>query len=164
MRPGEPSDLQQRLEHVLRPEELAKLLAAQHKPLYAAQVLSRIVRLARLQPSQCAMIDHNLTQASYEEDWGPCPLASSSHVPRPRGSQGNRWLAAPPPSTAGPVAASAGGRRNSNSLARSFPQFHDLVGGMERILKTPIYLPYSRNTSRFLVIYLLFLPFGEPSC
>jgi predicted membrane chloride channel (bestrophin family) len=37
--------------------------------------------------------------------------------------------------------------------------FADALGACERILKTPIPLTYTRHTSRFLVIWLAFLPF-----
>ena len=36
--------------------------------------------------------------------------------------------------------------------------FHDMLGGCERLLRTPIPLSYTRHTSRFLLIWLLVLP------
>uniref|UniRef100_A0A7S1J5T7 Bestrophin homolog n=1 Tax=Eutreptiella gymnastica TaxID=73025 RepID=A0A7S1J5T7_9EUGL len=38
--------------------------------------------------------------------------------------------------------------------------FSDVVGGCERILRTPIPLSYNRMTARFLIIWLLGLPFA----
>lgn len=38
--------------------------------------------------------------------------------------------------------------------------FHDVLGKCERILKTPIPLSYTRITSRFTLVWLLFLPFA----
>ncbi|KAI8468050.1 MAG: Bestrophin, RFP-TM, chloride channel-domain-containing protein [Monoraphidium minutum] len=37
--------------------------------------------------------------------------------------------------------------------------FHDALGGCERILRTPIPLSYTRHTSRFLLVWLMLLPF-----
>ncbi len=37
--------------------------------------------------------------------------------------------------------------------------FEDYVGACERILRTPIPVSYTRHTSRFLVLWLFFLPF-----
>ena len=34
------------------------------------------------------------------------------------------------------------------------------LGMLERIRSTPVYIPYTRHTSRFLLVYLTFLPFG----
>lgn len=42
----------------------------------------------------------------------------------------------------------------------NFATFADDVGGSERLFKTPIPLSYTRLTSRFLVLYHLFLPFA----
>lgn len=36
--------------------------------------------------------------------------------------------------------------------------FEDVLGGCERIYKTPIPLSYTRLTSRFLIVYLFALP------
>jgi|LauGreDrversion2_5_1035112.scaffolds.fasta_scaffold89906_2 predicted membrane chloride channel (bestrophin family) len=36
--------------------------------------------------------------------------------------------------------------------------FEDVLGGCERIYKTPIPLSYTRLTSRFLIVYLFSLP------
>jgi predicted membrane chloride channel (bestrophin family) len=38
--------------------------------------------------------------------------------------------------------------------------FEDVLGGCERILKTPVPLSYTRHTSRFLMIWLTLLPFS----
>lgn len=38
--------------------------------------------------------------------------------------------------------------------------FADYLGAMERIFKSPIPLPYTRHTSRFLMIWLALMPFG----
>lgn len=37
--------------------------------------------------------------------------------------------------------------------------FEDVLGGCERIYKTPIPVSYTRLTSRFLIVYLFALPF-----
>lgn len=43
--------------------------------------------------------------------------------------------------------------------------FEDYVGACERILRTPIPVSYTRHTSRFLTIWLFFLPFAiYPKC
>ena len=38
--------------------------------------------------------------------------------------------------------------------------FNDILGGCERLLRTPIPLSYTRNSTRFLVLCCLFFPFG----
>ncbi|CAI5952079.1 unnamed protein product, partial [Closterium sp. NIES-64] len=42
----------------------------------------------------------------------------------------------------------------------NFATFADDIGGSERLFKTPIPLSYTRLTSRFLVLYHMFLPFA----
>jgi hypothetical protein len=37
----------------------------------------------------------------------------------------------------------------------------DITGGCERILRTPIYLPYTRNTNRFMLMWLAGVPIGQ---
>lgn len=37
--------------------------------------------------------------------------------------------------------------------------FEDVLGGCERLLRTPIPLSYTRHTSRFLLLWLTALPF-----
>ena len=39
-------------------------------------------------------------------------------------------------------------------------QYLDALGSTERIQKTPIPRAYTRHTSRFLLLWLLFLPFA----
>uniref|UniRef100_A0A7S1J5T4 Bestrophin homolog n=1 Tax=Eutreptiella gymnastica TaxID=73025 RepID=A0A7S1J5T4_9EUGL len=46
------------------------------------------------------------------------------------------------------------------NLDQSLAAFSDVVGGCERILRTPIPLSYSRMTARFLMLWLLGLPFS----
>lgn len=48
----------------------------------------------------------------------------------------------------------------SSLQEQNFATFADDVGGSERLFKTPIPLSYTRLTSRFLVLYHLFLPFA----
>jgi hypothetical protein len=36
--------------------------------------------------------------------------------------------------------------------------FHDILGGCERLLRTPIPVSYTRNSTRFLVMSLIFFP------
>lgn len=44
-------------------------------------------------------------------------------------------------------------------MDENLTSFSDSLGACERILKTPIPLTYTRHTSRFLVIWLTFMPF-----
>lgn len=44
-------------------------------------------------------------------------------------------------------------------LDTNLTAFEDVVGGCERILRTPIPQSYTRHTSRFLMIWLLLMPF-----
>jgi ion channel-forming bestrophin family protein len=37
-------------------------------------------------------------------------------------------------------------------------EFNDILGGCERLLRTPIPLSYTRNSSRFIMMCLLFFP------
>lgn len=46
------------------------------------------------------------------------------------------------------------------ALDEQLTTFVNTVGACERIQKTPIPLPYTRHTSRFLVLWLTFLPFA----
>eukprot|EP00245_Coleochaete_scutata_P001580 TRINITY_DN1195_c0_g4_i1.p1 TRINITY_DN1195_c0_g4~~TRINITY_DN1195_c0_g4_i1.p1 ORF type:complete len:451 (+),score=45.83 TRINITY_DN1195_c0_g4_i1:165-1517(+) len=46
------------------------------------------------------------------------------------------------------------------SMDTNLTTFADDIGGCERIFKTPIPLSYTRLTSRFLVLWHIFLPFG----
>lgn len=39
------------------------------------------------------------------------------------------------------------------------PQFADVTGGCERILRTPVPLMYTRHNSRMLAVWLTLLPF-----
>ncbi|KAL3144529.1 hypothetical protein ABBQ32_004262 [Trebouxia sp. C0010 RCD-2024] len=45
------------------------------------------------------------------------------------------------------------------AMDASLTSFHQAVGACERMIKTPIPRSYTRHTSRFLVIWLAFLPF-----
>jgi predicted membrane chloride channel (bestrophin family) len=49
---------------------------------------------------------------------------------------------------------------NQITLDQNLGALSDVVGGCERILRTPIPLSYSRMTARFLVLWLLALPFS----
>ena len=42
----------------------------------------------------------------------------------------------------------------------NFATFADDIGGSERLFKTPIPLSYTRLTSRFLILFFMFLPFA----
>ncbi|CAI6004588.1 unnamed protein product [Closterium sp. NIES-65] len=46
------------------------------------------------------------------------------------------------------------------AMEANFTTFADDIGGSERLFKTPIPLSYTRLTSRFLVLYHMFLPFA----
>lgn len=46
------------------------------------------------------------------------------------------------------------------SIDQSLGVFEDLIGGCERILRTPIPLSYTRLTSRFLILWHCILPLG----
>merc|ERR1719313_2694608 len=46
------------------------------------------------------------------------------------------------------------------SIDRSISVLVDLTGACERIFKSPVPLVYTRHTSRFLTMFLVFLPFG----
>ena len=43
-------------------------------------------------------------------------------------------------------------------LNRELTVYNDILGGSERLLRTPIPLSYTRNSSRFLTLCLLFFP------
>lgn len=45
------------------------------------------------------------------------------------------------------------------SMDVNITNFSDCIGGCERILRTPIPLSYTRHTSRFLILWLTFVPF-----
>jgi ion channel-forming bestrophin family protein len=45
-------------------------------------------------------------------------------------------------------------------LHSNLTELNDLVGGCERLLRTPIPIAYTRHTSRFLIIWLTVLPFA----
>jgi Bestrophin, RFP-TM, chloride channel len=45
-----------------------------------------------------------------------------------------------------------------NQMHDNLTVFHDVLGDCERLLQTPIPLPYTRLTTRFLVIWLAALP------
>ncbi|CAI6004589.1 unnamed protein product [Closterium sp. NIES-65] len=49
---------------------------------------------------------------------------------------------------------------NRLAMEANFATFADDIGGSERLFKTPIPLSYTRLTSRFLVLYHMFLPFA----
>merc|ERR1719491_1772050 len=52
------------------------------------------------------------------------------------------------------------GTFEKQTIDRSIGVLVDLTGACERIFKSPIPLVYSRHTSRFLSLFLLFLPFA----
>jgi ion channel-forming bestrophin family protein len=45
-------------------------------------------------------------------------------------------------------------------LHSNLTELNDILGGCERILRTPIPIAYTRHTSRFLIIWLTVLPFA----
>ena len=47
-----------------------------------------------------------------------------------------------------------------NAINNNLSIFEDTLGGSERLLSSPVPLFYSRHTARFLVTWLLALPFG----
>lgn len=51
------------------------------------------------------------------------------------------------------------GLAEKESLDFNLTSFSDCIGGCERILRTPIPLSYTRYTSRFLIMWLTFVPF-----
>eukprot|EP00434_Breviolum_minutum_P021367 symbB.v1.2.018854.t1/scaffold1521.1/size113984/4 len=46
----------------------------------------------------------------------------------------------------------------ANELDRSITRLHNVLGACEKILRTPIYTPYTRFTSRFLFVWCNALP------
>lgn len=48
----------------------------------------------------------------------------------------------------------------ANELDRSIMKLHNVLGACEKILRTPIYTPYTRFTSRFLFVWCTALPFA----
>eukprot|EP00435_Cladocopium_sp_Y103_P037520 s305_g9.t4 len=48
----------------------------------------------------------------------------------------------------------------ANELDRSIMKLHNVLGACEKILRTPIYTPYTRFTSRFLFVWCNALPFA----
>ncbi|CAJ1428085.1 unnamed protein product [Effrenium voratum] len=48
----------------------------------------------------------------------------------------------------------------ANEVDRSLTALHNVLGACEKILRTPIYTPYSRFTSRFLFVWCNALPLG----
>lgn len=74
------------------------------------------------------------------------------------------------PSTVCMTLAEIAGRTNMTPAERfrideNLTYFMDMAGAMERILRTPIPVSYTRHTSRFLTIWLFFLPFAiYPKC
>ncbi|CAE7659731.1 unnamed protein product [Symbiodinium sp. CCMP2456] len=46
----------------------------------------------------------------------------------------------------------------ATEMDRSLTTFHNVLGACEKILRTPIYTPYTRFTSRFLFMWCNFLP------
>jgi Bestrophin, RFP-TM, chloride channel len=45
-------------------------------------------------------------------------------------------------------------------MQQNVTTFEDILGGSERLLRTPIPVSYTRHTSRFLLIWLTVLPFA----
>eukprot|EP00884_Botryococcus_braunii_P014320 jgi/Botrbrau1/2288/Bobra.101_2s0111.1 len=93
-------DIRRELKGILRPEEVARVVAVQHRPNFVLNVISEIIKRSRTSSIEVYRMDENLTF------------------------------------------------------------FADSVGACERILKTPIPLSYTRHTSRFLIMWLTFLPFA----
>ena len=46
----------------------------------------------------------------------------------------------------------------ATEMDRSLTTFHNVLGACEKILRTPIYTPYTRFTSRFLFMWCNALP------
>eukprot|EP00955_Chlamydomonas_euryale_P075496 362342-Chlamydomonas_euryale.AAC.11 len=46
------------------------------------------------------------------------------------------------------------------TLGTNITQYHDILGGCERLLRAPIPVSYTRHTARFLFLWLSFLPFA----
>ena len=44
------------------------------------------------------------------------------------------------------------------NMHQNLTTFHDILGGCERLLRSPIPLSYTRYTSRLLIIWLAMLP------
>jgi hypothetical protein len=45
-------------------------------------------------------------------------------------------------------------------MQENITTFEDILGGCERLLRTPIPVSYTRHTSRFLIIWLTILPYA----
>ena len=45
-------------------------------------------------------------------------------------------------------------------MQQNITTFEDILGGCERLLRTPIPVSYTRHTSRFLLLWLTLLPFS----
>lgn len=46
-------------------------------------------------------------------------------------------------------------------MSHNLTFFHDVLGGCERLLRAPVPVSYTRHTARFLVIWLIVLPFAS---
>lgn len=84
----ERGDLQSHLKGVLRPKEMAALMASSHKPIYCLQSLSAGIRGSGTHPYIQGIMDQNLT--AMEDVVGGCerllrtsiPLAYTRHTTR----------------------------------------------------------------------------------
>ena len=45
-------------------------------------------------------------------------------------------------------------------MHRNITTMHDLLGGCERILRTPIPVAYTRHTTRFVILWMTLLPYA----
>jgi predicted membrane chloride channel (bestrophin family) len=45
-------------------------------------------------------------------------------------------------------------------MHKNLTTLHDVLGGCERILRTPIPVAYTRHTSRFVILWMTFLPYA----
>jgi ion channel-forming bestrophin family protein len=45
-------------------------------------------------------------------------------------------------------------------MHQNLTTLHDILGGCERILRTPIPVAYTRHTSRFVIIWMTVLPYA----
>ncbi|KAL4421772.1 hypothetical protein ABPG77_009755 [Micractinium sp. CCAP 211/92] len=130
-------DAEAELRRVLRPAEAESALAAEHRPAYCLQVLSEIIKEAQ--------------QGAEQAQQAQQPLPNAAAV------------AAGPPGAGGLSLPASGPRMGSGAACRmdeNLSILEDMVGGCERILRTPIPLSYTRHTSRFMIIYLSLLPFA----
>ncbi|PRW56885.1 UPF0187 chloroplastic [Chlorella sorokiniana] len=133
----EEGDESQGLSGVLPPSELDALLAADHRPLFALQVLASVVAHA-----QQAWLQQGQPTVQQQQQQGPQQQGQDA------GFQGSTAACLPSPAVGMQLA-----------MDGNLTALEDALGTCERILRTPIPLGYTRHTSRFLMIWLTLLPF-----